>query len=276
MDLSGLVFCRNSLLTVSDKTQNWVFSIESSGDGLVLNKFLRFEVPSHEFDRPWLRNLYAYLRGLVGQSSTDWEGISCDEGAIYLVSEIFGSILIIRDGTRPSWRSVADKEILGSYPLYQHTFTGFESIAIEDKKSAFIGHERDPAAIVVFDMAYEPGKVSDFMAISNIPDHQTPTSISEDISGSDIHDGILYTLHRGSRQICAQKTNPPFVGFLGCRSYASTEKSGAYAYPSMTYGRAEGIAATDDKLYVILDNNGDKLISNGSTEALLFIFENPW
>jgi hypothetical protein len=165
---------------------------------------------------------------------------------------------------------------LGSYPLYQHTFTGFESIAIEDKARAFIGHERKPGAVVVFDMTDEPGKVSDFMAVSNIPGYKAPSGISDDISGSDIHDGILYTLHRGSRQICAQKTKPPFTSFLGCRSYASTETSGAYAYPSMTYGRAEGLAATDDKLYVILDNNGDKLLSNGSTEALLFIFENPW
>jgi hypothetical protein len=276
LDLSGLDLCGTTLLTVSDKVERGIFSIEPSGGGLALGEFLQFEVPSHDHNRSWLRLLYAYLRGLVGQSNTDWEGISCDGNDIFLISEMFGSFLVVRDGTPSSWRSVADEEILGFHPLYKRFFIGFESISVVDRQRVFIGHEREPATGFIFDFSQEPGSVTDIIPVKDITGYQAPVDASEDITGSDIHGGILYTLHRSSRQVCAQGIAPPFKNFLGCRSFSSTEKSGAYAYPSMAYGRAEGLAATEDKLYIILDNNGDELISNGSSEALLFIFQNPW
>jgi hypothetical protein len=276
LDLSGLDLCDELLLTVSDKTEDRVFFLEPVNSGYAVGEYLQLDVPPHNHSRPWLRVLYSYLRGLVGQSTTDWEGVSCEGNDIFLISEMFGSFLVASKDTPPIWRSVADQNIVGALPLYERFSIGFETISVIDRQSVFIGHEREPAAGLIFIFSPEPGRISDFIPIMSIPGYITPAHGSEDITGSDIHGDVLYTLHRSSRQICAQRITPPFKDFLGCRSFASTEKAEAYAYTSMTYGRAEGLAVTDDKLYVILDNNGDELISNGSSEALLFVFQNPW
>lgn len=276
MDLSGLALCRGSLLTISDRVENQIFSIESNDDGLTLREFLLFETPSHEYSRPWLRELNSFLRGLAGQSTTDWEGISCNQNTFFLVSEIFGSFLILQDGAQPLWRSIADEGIRDSYHIYKNAFIGFESISFVDEQNIFVSHERKPAAGLFYTFSQHSGRVTQFSPVTSFLGYEKPERVPDDITGSDKHDDVLYTLHRNSRQVCAQKVQPPFKHFLGCRGFAPTETSSAYTYSSMVYGRAEGLAATEDRLYIVLDNNGDELISNGASEALLFIFQNPW
>lgn len=277
MNLSGLDDCGGVLLTVSDKVQNTIYKLESDEGHFDLKPHHHFSTPDHDFSRPLLRTVYAFLRKLVGQSATDWEGISCTAGTTALISEMYGSILIIGNEQQPFWVSVADEMLTNRLQIYQHPFIGFESISIAGKNRFLIGHERNPASLFSLDLAHpsnDPqGKV---FPVKDIQGYTEPRGASNDISGSDVHAGVLYTLHRSARQVCAQSVGALFTQFFGCQSFSSVAHARQYAYSSMTYGRAEGLAVREGQIYIIFDNNNDERLSDGSSEALLFEFENPW
>lgn len=278
MNLSGLDFCDGTLLTVSDKVGDTIYRLTPADGHYSIESDRKVVVPSHDYPRAWLRQVYAYLRDLIGQSDTDWEGISCSEGSVALISEMYGSILTLDGKDQPVWVSVAEERFLAKTPLYREFFIGFESISIIGKDEWVLGHERSPAKLIAVNKSRSEHQVAleRALSVTDIDGYEAPQKASEDVSGSDVNNGMLYTLHRSSRQVCAQEANPLFTRFRGCRSFAAIELAERHAYPSMTYGRAEGLAVTQDRIYIVFDNNSDQRLLDGSSEALLLEFENPW
>ena len=57
---------------------------------LAISKHLRTESP------PFLGSLLRFVRGIIGRGTSDWEGTSCGNGKISLLSEIDGAVLKLR------------------------------------------------------------------------------------------------------------------------------------------------------------------------------------
>jgi hypothetical protein len=59
-------------------------------------------------------------------------------------------------------------------------------------------------------------------------------------------------------------------------SYAATENDPRFIYADATFGLAEGLALTSDRIFVALDNNGQaRAAAPGDLRPLLFVFRRP-
>lgn len=269
--LSGLDWCEGMLLTIDDRDDSNIYQIELNADRARLVESIQIAKPKRTNKPPYLRRLLSFVRGIMGTGTYDWEGISCMNDEIFLLSEIDGAVMQLGSNGQPTWRISGQIPKLQREGLYEDTFIGSEAITWVDEDTLLLGHERSPPAIIRVNTATDDIAV---LGLNNERETNLPHLESPDITGMDIQNELLYTLHRNAMLVCIRTIDAYKV--IDCRSYRNTEQSSEYKYPSMRYGRAEGIAVQNSYIYVVLDNNGDARVKNGSNRPLLFVFENPW
>jgi len=272
--ISGLDFCGDHLLAIDDYSGSDLFRIHYEADQPYVSKFRTISPPPLEVEAPFTRTWLAWKRRWGGKGFYDWEGLSCFEDDIYLVSELHGAVLKLShedtvwvvegfiDGTR-------------NFDIYKtldfdRISIGYESLTVTGRDRILLGHEREPSLL----LSVEQGRLK---LLSTIEQDQALKKLAEptiDITGSDMHEGLLYTLHRSARAVCVRSIDDGIS--IGCGSYEHIENIPALRYEDKRFGRSEGIAVNADSIFISLDHNSDKRENSDSDSSVIMVFKNPW
>jgi hypothetical protein len=257
---SGLIIFQERLFAVSDHHDDLIFEILIEDDRAVFTPFLEFRAPP-----------------LPATPRLDFEGITCDdEGNFYLVSERALRILRVeRDGSRSRWITPSLKQYGEKSGLFTITNGGLEGIAFVGPGHFFLCAERQARGILkVFT---EP--LTFHARAWNCDEGETPSHPTRPPDFSDLYyeKGVLYALGRGTEWIARIEVTESGVCLeTPLWSLAPILSDPRYDYIDSTYGQAEGFCMDADRLYVILDNNGQaRKAAPEDNRPLLFIFERP-
>ncbi len=254
---SGLALYQGRLLTVSDKHDDTLFELEIGKDAVNQIPFLKFDP-----------------KKLKKKKRLDFEGLTIDpEGRIYLVSETyFRAAMFSHNGQHLKWVTPSFKKWGKKRGLFQTKGAGFEGITIVGGK-LLMCVERQPRGLIEFDLESE--KRSAFstdttrfpLAPGRVPDF------------TDLYyfQGKIFALQRGAQVI----SEIEFEGGKWVEKQSGTfghiENAPQYRYQTMFFGRAEGLAMDQDKIYVVLDNNNDfRKKDPADNRPLLLILSNSF
>ena len=257
LDLSGLDLCKGALYTVSDD-KNGIFRIEVKGKKATLMPFIELvDVPLSLFSSP----------------NWDWEGISCDSSnGFYLVSEEIAGILKVSWNGKMHWVSGDLYNSGREAGFFQKKNAFVEGITSLPDNSILVAAEREPRGLIKLNLNSSPSVVRS-IRVKPVPKPRFDNR-NVDFSGLDTLNGALYTLERNAQMIC--KRDLKRFEVQDCRGFGWVENKKKYRYKKMKYGHAEGLAVTESRIYIILDNNGSQRVKGKlDRRSLLLEFRFP-
>jgi uncharacterized protein YjiK len=256
---SGLTLLDDILFAVSDKHDDTIFRISLTDTNAVFVPHLKFEIPES-----------------VPGKRLDFEGITCDaEGSFYLVSETAFRILrVSADGVGVSWITHSLRAVGEQEGLFQTRGAYLEGIALLGPDTFLVCAERQPRGLIEVDRSVEPFGVRVFNyddTSLNLPDGR-----GADFSDLFRENGDLYVLQRNSDAVCKLVYGGPISEEKEVWSFGHIVNREDLRYSNMKYGLAEGLCMDAERVYLILDNNGDCRASDpDDTRPLLLIMERP-
>jgi hypothetical protein len=257
VDPSGLTIYDNTLFAVSDKHDDTIFKLQITDDEAIMVPHLKFR-----FAEPVAR--------------LDLEGITCDSnGVFYLVSETLYRVLRVDPREEyASWVTPSVRPFGEEKGLFQVRNAALEGIAVVGADQFVVCVERQPRGIVEIDMSIEPCEIKAFAydrTNLKLPENRRP-----DFTDLFFEDQVLYALHRNSYAISKLIRNGETFEEKDFWSYRSIETGEELQYSNMTFGRAEGFCMDKERVFVILDNNGDHRLSDPEDRRpLLLIMQRP-
>lgn len=234
---SGLALYQGKLLTVSDKHDDTLFELKIGEDAAEQVPFLKFNPLN-----------------LKKKKRLDWEGLTIGpEGQFYMVSETYFRVAAISDlGQTVKWHTPSFKKWGKKRGLFQTKGAYFEGVTLIGDKLLLCA-ERQPRGLIEFNMlskkrsafivdttrfSLAPGRVPDF---TDLYFFQNKT----------------FALQRGAQLISEVAFEDGKWVEKQSGTFEQIENDPQYHYQTMHYGRAEGLAMDQDKIYVVLDNNND-------------------
>jgi hypothetical protein len=264
---SGLLWHDGRLLTVSDKHDSAVFEIELGSSSVTLRPFLTFTPPS---DDP---------------APLDYEGLTVDtDGSFLVVSESRFRILHLAlegglgpaapHAARASWCSPSLEDRGRAVGCFQLPNASFEGITRLPAGGLLLAAERQPRGLIELDVDRAVGSARAWaMPESAYP---LPVGRSPDFADLAILGGQVYALLRNAHLLVQLRRTALGWEEGEAWSYAAAENDDRFAYADRTFGMAEGLAFGEDKVFIILDNNGvARATSPEDRRPLLFVFERP-
>ncbi|USD20324.1 hypothetical protein MJO52_14710 [Microbulbifer variabilis] len=247
LDISGLSFCAGKLLAVSDKNSGEVYSLELSEGSADLVSFLRLSglgVPERDEPVNVWESFKAFFRPA---EDLDFEGVSCDENQIFLVSEHYNRIAVVDPEGNARWQEHIWSGEAKSQGFLQKSNASSEGL-VKAGDTFWVAMEREPRGLLKLD---SDGEASAFTLPQveglNFADR------SEDLAGLDFFNGALYTLERNAHAVCRRVL--PSLRAEWCLDYRSLEESPERVYEEAHYGKGEGLAVGEKGIFVVLDNN---------------------
>jgi len=271
LEPSGLVYCHEKLLFVSDNHDHSVFELvinEASGEArasvfeLVINEasgearaktYIQIDdIPNPpKQDFPIILSVTRFFAELLGLSGGfDWEGVTCgDTGEIYLASEYYFSVLKIEINggkTIGTWLGHDLYKAGAEHGLFQSHNAYFEGVAYH-KGQIYLAAEREPRGVLRLS---NQGEASVY--VQSGP-HFSPRGLAFDFTGLEIKNNKLITLERNDYLICERSVAT--YEAVTCWSFEFVGNSEEWGYQKDIYGLAEGLAIVDDTVWIIVDNN---------------------
>ncbi|WP_445354712.1 esterase-like activity of phytase family protein [Microbulbifer sp. EKSA008] len=247
LDISGLSFCSGDLLAVSDKNSEEIYTLELRDGSADLVSHLRLSglgIP--EQDEPvsaWegFKELFRPAEDL------DFEGVTCSDGQVYLVSEHYNRIAIVDIEGNARWQEHSWSALARSQGFLQKTNASSEGLVKADD-TFWVAMEREPRGLLRLNADGEASTLT-------LPqvDGLDFAGRSEDLAGLDYHDGALFTLERNAHAVCRRAL--PSLEAEWCLDYRALEESPERVYEETRYGKGEGLAVGEQGIFVILDNN---------------------
>lgn len=256
---SGLTIFNNTLFTVSDKHDDTIFQIQLMDDKAILLPHIKFK-----------------LSEPIPEENLDFEGITCDdEGNFYLASETAFRILrVSANGEEVSWVTPSLKSIGEEKGLFQARGGYIEGITWVDKNQFVLAAERQPRGILEVDISRTPPEVRAFKYDKTKA--KLPEGRDIDFVGLFSENKVLYTLHRSACVVCKLIHNGEEFEEKDLWSFKAIVDSEELRYSDTRFGKAEGLCMDANRVYVILDNNGDARDSDpNDRRPLLLIMERP-
>ena len=254
LELSGLSFCHNKLLSISDNNNHFVYEVVfSDAHKAALKIFIQLpDLPKKNVSYPLLQQISYWYDGLSSHDRADFEAITCDKENIYLLSERKNDIVKITE-KHANWLNVNwynplhDKGFLNKYNAY-----GEGLVKIDD--FFYLAIEREERG--VFKLTQKNNGQHFMIEQQLLPSAPFLSWYGKKEDLSDLaYDGkYLYTLERNAYAVC-KRTIPDFKVVV-CFSYASIERGEVYRYHDAKFGMAEGLAVDANFIYIVLDNNG--------------------
>jgi hypothetical protein len=268
MQPSGLAVFGRRLLMVSDKHDNVVFELERRGTEAHVLPFVWFEPPSGE------------------PAPLDYEAIAVDGRSLLIASESRLRVLRLELSdtlkgnphvTRASWLTpslrevgqaaglfrVANAYLEGLIPLHKHQGSGL-----------LLAAERDPRGLIHLRSRLTlEGAQAWSMPLST---HAVPPGREPDFA--DLTDAGLkiYALVRNGHLIVELEQSSKGWQEQRAWSYALAENDPRYVYEDTRFGLAEGLAMSEEAVFIVLDNNGQaRRAAPNNRRPLLFVFERP-
>jgi hypothetical protein len=255
---SGLALCNGSLLAVSDRHDDTVFSVRIGPEAAWLEPYVTFTAPR----RGWRR--------------LDFEGIACDEeGRLFLVSETRCRILqLSADGRHAAWITPDLKPYGREKGLFQVDNAYLEGIACLAPRRFVLCAERQPRGFVEVDLSTAPARVSAYTAEAGL--FPFAAGRSPDFSDLTLFRDTLYVLERNAFVITRLERRGERWEASAGWSYAHVVEQPEFRYADMRYGKAEGLCMDERFVYLILDNNGiPRAADPEDRRPLLLIFHRP-
>jgi uncharacterized protein YjiK len=249
---SGLVVKGGRLFTVSDKNSEAVLEIPLDRGGEVT-----------------ARRALAIAWGEGDRGNLDLEGLALDgAGDFVVVSEARARVFAVGAGGRPRWLDLDLAEAARRAGLLATAGAGFEGVAALGASRMVVAVERQPRGLVV---ATGGSAVACRMDATIIP---LPPGRQPDFADLAVHGGRLFALVRNADAIV--ELVPDGAGFREGRWWSFGSAVAAHRYSDERFGMAEGLAIDDERVYVILDNNGSpRATAPEDRRPLLFVFRRP-
>ncbi len=273
LEPSGLAYCDDRLLLVSDDHDDVVFELSPGTEGIATATPYRvienIPLPPRQQFPLLLRikRLAAELFGLTG--GMDWEGIACDDdGTLYLASEYYFAVLTVGPGNNLWWQgedvyaSGRERGLFGTMNAY------IEGITLH-RNELLLAVEREPRALI----RMQGGTPVEILVPAQAG--LAEDGLSYDYTGLAVWKNRVFVLNRNHYKVCELGADD--LTGRDCRSYRDVERSGAYGYDTGPYGLGEGLMVTDEAIWIVLDNNGQSRLSDADDKRpQLFRFANPF
>ncbi|WP_236250314.1 hypothetical protein [Microbulbifer sp. ALW1] len=252
LDISGLSFCDGELLAVADKSSEQFFALspEVGADKVKLRVKAGFSRPPLPDDQPVSVKVRA-LHYASTPLSMDFEGITCDEQGIYLLSERHNRIAWLGASASTAkwlpqrWSETARKE--GYLQLFNAESEGL----VKAGSDFWVALERNPRGLLRIKPDDRIGR--DYFqvpAVAGLDFHGR----SEDLTALAYYNGALFTLERNAFAVCERDIDTLEAHW--CIHYREVEEGAQYVYQETRFGKGEGLAVNDEGIFVVLDNNG--------------------
>lgn len=256
---SGLTMRNGTLFTVSDKHDSVIFKLTLKDDAAHCSPAIVF----HDAK-------------VLNGDTLDLEGIACDaEGNFYLASEArFRILYVSRDGRDVSWITPSLRSVGQRAGLFRVPGAYLEGISRVGPKQFILCAERQPRGLIEVDLSSEQMAATAFLCDETrfvLPKKRSPDFTALHWDGES-----LYALARNAYLVCQMfRSGMAYEEGLAW-SYESIVTSDELRYANMEYGQAEGLCMDDERVYVILDNNGMPRESlPDDKRPLLLIMERP-
>ncbi|MCO1333902.1 esterase-like activity of phytase family protein [Microbulbifer sp. OS29] len=246
LDISGLSFCNNQLLAVSDKNSEEIYLLKLDSDKAELVPYLQLAdlgAPEQNPDSWWL----AIVEWFRPDDALDFEGITCAGGSIYVVSEHYNRIIRIGQGGKAEWHQYLWSPAAKLQGYLQKPNASSEGLVAAGDEF-WVAMEREPRGLLRLSAAGE-AEVFPVPLVGGLDFRRD----SKDVAGLDYHDGALFTLERNASAVCRRTL--PSLEAEWCLTYRAIEESPEYVYQETRYGKGEGLAVSDAGIFVVLDNN---------------------
>lgn len=253
---SGLCVHEGRLFSVSDDTDGAIFEI-ILGEGEARFEVYREFTPPEDVKKP------------------DWEGIAAgDNGVFYLLSEVTGRVLEVRADGSTRWVTPDISKDLAEAGLMRLRNAGFEGLALRPEGGFYLAAERQARGLVIVD---PEGNLGIFPLNATRWGRHLPLLRLPDFAGLDVSQGQVWALFRNAGLVVSlEPTANGWSEGAVAWSYGKNLESEAYGYFESQYGHAEGLAVTDDRVYLVVDNNQSPRRSDETDlRPQLFVFKRP-
>ena len=249
LDISGLSFCGGELLAVSDKNSAdiYVVRLDRDGDRAALMPralFAKLEVPVASDGGFKARLLSAVESG----AAADFEGITCNDDEIFVVSERHHRIATAQPSGESAWLPLHWADAARKRGYMQH-FNGASEGLVLAGEDFWIALERSRRGLVRFANGAGDAELVEVPAVDGLDFRGRP----EDLTGLAFYDGALYTLERNAFAVCRRSL--PDLRAEWCIHYRAIEEAPQFVYLKTFFGKGEGLAVDASGIYVVLDNN---------------------
>jgi len=271
---SGLVFYDGHMLTVSDRHDDAIYEIvrappDARADVATLRLFLQLHPPAN------------------GPRPKDLEGIALDTetgngptaGALLLASEGRSRVLRVEPDGATAWITPPLDDIGRPLGMLRLDNAGLEGIARLPNGRILVAAERDLRGLIELPASglrdeHDRAGVQAWAMPDSIC--TPPPGRGNDFADLAIWNGQVFALERNCHVVMRiERTATDWVE-RGGWSYARTENDPRFAYHDRAFGVAEGLALDDRHVYIVMDNNHDRLASDPSDRRpRLFVFQRP-
>jgi hypothetical protein len=267
---SGLALCNDKVVFVSDKHESKIFELIFEKNSIAHVKIWRDlgqlpEPPEQKLG--WWLSTKRFLGELFGLSNgADWEGITCNDlGDIFLASEYYFSVLKVDSTGKKEWLVDNLYQKANKAGLFKKDNAYIEGITANGT-DLLLAAEREPRGFITIS-----GKKTTFY-VQPGPLHSSQ-NLPFDYSGLYRYQDKIVALERNHYRVCEIETT--FEPVM-CYSFKKTAKSLEWGYSTGKYGLAEGLAISDDSLWIIVDNNGDSRLNDPEdNQPIIMKFKNP-
>ena len=262
-NLSGLAWCGDALLAVSDRDDDRIYRFDVAVEGVWQAEVEPLAAPPAPLSGlPWGMRVRNGLAGMLRGGELDFEGISCDAmGNRYLVSESKVAVLRVPPAGTPQWLPLPAgvvRQARASGMLLQANAM-FEGITVDPAgERLWLAAERQRRGLLVVhnrrgSWACRGGCV--LMAEGG--DELPPPALgnrarAKDFSALAFHGDKLFVLERLAHRIC--RRHPATAAVERCWSFSEVAlaDSGRYASP---YGLVEALEVDEQGAWLGVDNN---------------------
>jgi hypothetical protein len=257
---SGLCLVDDQLYAVSDQHDHAICRVEIRDDHARLEPYITFNAP---WSGAWVRRL-------------DFEGLAYRDGSFFIVSESNFRVLRVHETGRDlAWVTPSVEQVGIAAGLFGEKNARLEGLALLGGGRVVLAAERAPRGLI--DVAIDSLAQAQISALVCATSTLTIAPPREADFADLFFDGQdLFALTRNADAIVRITFDESGLEELEVWSFAHVTNAPQYHYEDMTYGKAEGLTMDDERIYIILDNNG-LARSNDPTDTrpLLFVFARP-
>ncbi|WP_323844774.1 esterase-like activity of phytase family protein [Microbulbifer magnicolonia] len=247
LDISGLSFCGGELLAVSDKDSSGYYTLRlGAGRAALEPRPLLAGLDTPPMDSEGLK---ARLIAMVQAApAADFEGITCDEAGIFLVSERHHRIAAVNPPHKALWMSQRWSDAARERG-YMRQFNAASEGLVKTGEDFWIALERERRGLVRFTSGTAEPQFFEVPAAAGLDFRGR----SPDLTGLAYFGGDLFTLERNAFAVCRRSIED--LQAKWCIEYRAIEEAPEFVYQETRYGKGEGLAVDASGIYVVLDNN---------------------
>lgn len=245
---SGLSFCNGELLTVSDKNSEEIFKIQLEGRRAKLEPYLTLSsllVPKK--DKP--RNFWHFILNFTRPpGAMDFEGITCSDNLIYLVSERYNRIAEIDRQGNTRWLDTmwsSEAKARG----YMQGFNLASEGLVKAGDDFWVAMESEPRGLVKL----SPNGDVQLFTLPPVAGLNFRGEV-EDLGALDYYNGALFTLEGNAHAVCRRTL--PSLKADWCLDYRMHERSSELQYETARKGaKGDGLAVGKEGIFIVFDNS---------------------